>query len=125
MKIRFFYNEDYDSWYLHTTRNFEHFFRIKESEESQALNKSDINEEQLTMLNILYNNGVAPSVIVKAMTDDMKSITGKDGGFLSSTIQSISNQERAAINKLHGINHDWSITQNYIAELDKSFFLLI
>ena len=59
------------------------------------------------------------------MTDAVKLITGENGELLSLTIQNIGNQERAAINKLHGINHDWSITQNYIAELDKSFFLLI
>ena len=46
MKIRFFYNEDYDSWHLHTNSNFEH--SIKESEESQTLNKCELHEEQLT-----------------------------------------------------------------------------
>ena len=113
-EIRFFYNEDYDSWNLHINSNFEHSFHIKESEESQTLNKSDLNKAQLTTL-----NGVAPSVIAKAMTDAVKLSTGKDGEFLSSKVQNIGNQERAAINKLHGINPDWSIAQKVIAELDK------
>ena len=58
-------------------------------------------------------------MIAKAMSDAVKLSTGKDGEFLSSTIQNISNQERAVINKLHGINPDWSIAQKVIAELDK------
>jgi len=68
MEICFSYNKDYDSWYLRTTSNFEHSYHIKETKESQPLNKSDLNKEQLTILNILYDNGVAPSVVVKANT---------------------------------------------------------
>jgi len=54
------------------------------------------------------------------MIDTVKLSTGKDGESLSSTIQNIGNhQERAAINKLNGINPDWSIAQKVIAGLDK------
>jgi len=63
-------------------------------------------------------------MIAKAMTDAVKLITGENGELLSLTIQNIGNQERAAINKLHVINPDWSIAQKVIAELDKCVLFL-
>jgi len=56
------------------------------------MNKSDLNEEQLKTLSMLYERGVAPSNIAEAMTLSVKESGGKSGDFLPSTVKNIGNQ---------------------------------
>ena len=59
---------------------------MPEDENAKTLNKNDLNDDQLATLNILWQSGVTPSVIAKAMTESAQSTTGKKGQFVTDTI---------------------------------------
>ena len=44
---------------------------------STTLNKNDLTAEQLSTLNALFDSGVSPTIIAKAMTESVHSSTGK------------------------------------------------
>lgn len=107
MNIQFFMDEIKETWHLHSNSHLDHSFHVPEAVNATTLNKSDLNEEQLMTLNILFDSGVSPTTIAKAMTDAVNR-SGRSGEFLASTIKNIGNQERAAMNKISGISSDWS-----------------
>jgi len=62
----------------------------------------------LSTLNVLFNSGVSPTIIAKAMTESVHSSTGKKGAFLAQTIANIGCQERKTMDEISGIKPHWS-----------------
>ena len=70
-------------------------------------------------LSVLYERGVAPSIIVEAMTSSVKESGGKSGEFLPSTIKNIGNQERRAMEIIKNIDLNWNIAKRTIELLNE------
>jgi len=96
MNINVFLNEKVGSWYLDRSSILDHVFHVPSVEDPTTL-KSDITDEQLSTLNVLFDSGISPTIITKAMTESVHSSTGKRGAFLAQTIANIGSQERKTI----------------------------
>jgi len=76
MNLRVFLDEKAGSWHLHQSRNFDHKFHVPSIEDSTTV-KKNLTSEQLSTLNVLFDSGVSPTIIAKAMTESVHSSTGK------------------------------------------------
>ena len=77
MNLRVFLDEKAGSWHLHQSSNLDHKFHVPSVEDSTTLKKNDLSSEQLSTLNVLFDSGVSPTIIAKAMTESVHSSTGK------------------------------------------------
>ena len=107
-----------ETWHLHTGSNFQHSYHFPEDPEASTLNKDDLSDENLKALRIMFCNGVNPSVIAKVMTDLVHIGTGKRAKFLTSSIYNIMNSEQETMDRLAGIEADWSSAQKLLKKLD-------
>lgn len=142
MNVRFFMHSD-GTWHLHRGSSFEHKFHTSEDEDTTTLNKLDLLEEHLKAMNILFKSGTSPTLIARVMNEMVHMSSEKKGavkfkfhvlyywgdkswyytsftftgGFLTLTIHNIGNQEQAAMDKINGIDADWSAAQRLLAAL--------
>ena len=118
MNIQIFMDKRDGSWHLHQNSDFQHTNHIPDERQASTLNKSDLSPENLQALNILFQNGVNPSIIAQIMTDlvHMNS-EEKRGAFLASTIYNIANSEQETMNKIAGIEPNWSSAKKLLATL--------
>ena len=119
MNIQIFMDKRDGSWHLHQKSDFQHTNHIPDERQASTLNKSDLSPENLQALNILFQNGVNPSVIAQIMTDlvHMNS-KEKRGAFLASTIYNIANSEQETMNKIAGIDSNWSSAKKLLTTLE-------
>ena len=95
-------NKQFQTWPLLPKSTLNHFFYIPEDEDVKTPNRKDLNEEKLATLNILYGSDIAPSVIVKVMTESVHATTRKKSEFVSNNIKNIGKQEKATMEALEG-----------------------
>ena len=119
MNIQFYYHIFNESWHLNSKSNLTHSFHVRQPHDATSMNKSDLNEAQLKTLSVLYERGVAPSIIAEAMTSSVKESGGKSGEFLPSTIKNIGNQERRAMEIIKNIDSNWNIAKRTIELLNE------
>ena len=79
MNLRVFLDEIAGPGHLHQPNNLDHKFHVPSVEDSTTLKKNDLTSEQLSTLNVLFDSGVSPTIIAKAMTESVHSSTGKRG----------------------------------------------
>jgi len=96
-------HDEEQTWHLAHKSILKHSYHMPEEENSKLHNKNDLNDGQLAILNILYGSGVPPSVIAKAMTEFVQSITGKKRQFVTDIINNIWKQEKVVMDALEGI----------------------
>ena len=118
MNIQLFMDKNDGSWHLNQNSNFHHTNHIPDERQASTLNKSDLSPENIKALNILFQNGVNPSSIAQIMTDlvHMNS-KEKRGAFLASTIYNIANSEKDTMNKIAGIDSNWSSAKKLLTTL--------
>ena len=119
MNLRVFLDEKAGSWHLHQSSNLDHKFHVPSVEDSTTLKKKDLTSEQLSTLNVLFDSGVSPTIIAKAMTESVHSSTGKKGAFLAQTIANIGCQERKTMDEISGIKPHWSQAEKVLKILDR------
>ena len=81
MNIKFFMNEYDGTWHLHTKSSFEHRYHVPTEEDVSTLSKKDLSDDHRSALNILFQSGIAPSVIAKVMTELVHMSSDKKGVF--------------------------------------------
>ena len=114
MNIQFYQHILNESWHLNSKSNLNHSFHVRQPHDATSMNKSDLNEEQLKTLSMLYERGVAPSNIAEAMTLSVKESGGKSGDFLPSTVKNIGNQQRRVMEIIKNIDSDRNIAKRTI-----------
>ena len=118
MNIKYFMNPIDETWHLHTGSDLQHSYHFPEDAKASTLNKDDLSDDNLKALRIMFCNGVNPSVIAKVMTDIVHMETDKRGEFLTSSIYNIINSEQETMDRLAGIEADWSSAQKLLKKLD-------
>ena len=74
-------NEYDGTWHLHTKSSFEHRYHVPTEEDVSTLSKKDLSDDHRSALNILFQSGIAPSVIAKVMTELVHMSSDKKGVF--------------------------------------------
>ena len=118
MNIKIFMNKWDDSWHLNTGSDFQHSYHLPDDSAASVLNKSDLTEDNINALNILFENGVNPSVIAQVMTDLVHMQSDKRGSFLASTIYNIANSEQETMDKIAGVTSNWSSAEKLLKTLE-------
>ncbi|MCP4747320.1 MAG: hypothetical protein GY874_14445 [Desulfobacteraceae bacterium] len=120
MNIRVYMNNSTGSWHLHSKDScLSHKFHPPIDSDATTFEKDDLTDEQLNTLNLLFESGVAPHIIAKIMTKSVRSTKNIKGEFLTQTILNIGNLEKRALDKVSGINPEWSSAKKMVAELDR------
>ena len=117
--LKVFMDETHGTWHLHSKSNLEHNDHVPLSKDGALLTKNDLNETQTSMLKVLYDNGVSPSIIAKTMKDVVLSESGKQGEFLPKTIHNIVHQDKRALDAVKGMKSHWSEAQLMLKNLDE------
>ena len=118
MNVKYFMDPIHETWHLHTGSDLQHSYHFPEDIDASTLNKDDLSDENLKALRIMYCNGVSPTVIAKVMTDIVHMETDKRGEFLASSIYNICNSEQQTMDRLAGIEADWSSAQKLLKKLE-------
>ena len=68
MTIRLLMSVKSGNWYLNMSSNFKHSYNAAEYADSTLLNESDMNQEEVNFLKLMYKNGVVNSTLADIMT---------------------------------------------------------
>jgi len=116
MTVRFMMSVKSGNWYLNMSSNFKHSYHAAECADSTLLNKTAMNHEEMNFLKLMYENGVVNSTLADIMTKVMNK-GGKQGEFLSSTMQNVTTKIQEAMDEIEGVDPDWSVAQTTVHRL--------
>ena len=112
-------------FYLLTSSCADHVYHHPEEPETAKMNATDLDEENMELLKILYNGGLPNRSIASIMTQVLKQ-DGQKGSFLTETVKNITESLQKDIDKARGIDPDFSVAKRTITALHRyAFFICV
>lgn len=116
MHVRLLMSVKSGNWFLNMSSNFKHSNHPPEHADSTLLNESDMNQEEMNFLKLMYENGVVNSTLADIMTKVLND-GGKKGEFLTSTMKNVTTKLQDAMDEIQGVDPDWSVAQATVQRL--------
>ena len=105
-------------WFFKSDSILQHSYHGRVDTNATACNENDLTDDDMDLLNIMYNSSVSNQIIANIMTQRLNK-RGVKGEFLTSTIKNISNKTQSIIDALDGISSDMTEAEKAIAELNR------
>jgi hypothetical protein len=105
-------------WYLATGSNVDHKFHLPIRPEVTKLSECNLNNEEVDLMKLLYNNGVGVASMGKIMTSLSKKRNVK-GLFLTQTVRNMTARLQSTMNHVSGIDPKWTVAQKTIHSMNE------
>ena len=113
-----------NGWFLMPDCDFHHCFHLPEEPDASLLNESDLSEDNLEYMRLMFNAGVGDQTVANIMTQ-MLNKQGRPGEFLASTIQNIHTNCQAAMDEIAAISADATVAERTLERLNRYVKVLL